>query len=314
MSSAAIVDDPPNEQGHMTVNERAVLFRCEGEELVGVLTGANDSHEVGVLILVGGPQYRVGSHRQFVLLARRLADAGYPTLRFDCRGMGDATGAMRTFEDFGPDVAAGIQVLLDSFPRLRKVVVWGLCDAASAALMFAAADRRVVGFVLLNPWFRNEETMAEVYLRSYYTSRALSPAFWRTVLRGAFSPSTALHSLTTHLLQAASGRLRRSAPSAGSFRDSMLRGLETFRGPVLLLLSGRDLTAQEFMVGTSHSNRWRSVLARDGVLVRKLPDADHTFSSAALRESVEQFTIHWLRESVMSARGRADRAEPQTQT
>jgi len=48
--------------------------------------------DTGVLIVVGGPQYRVGSHRQFVMLARFLADHGVPCMRFDYRGMGDVSG------------------------------------------------------------------------------------------------------------------------------------------------------------------------------------------------------------------------------
>ena len=39
-----------------------------------------------MVIVVGGPQYRAGSHRQFTLLARHIAAAGYPVLRFDARG------------------------------------------------------------------------------------------------------------------------------------------------------------------------------------------------------------------------------------
>jgi len=46
----------------------------------------------------------VGSHRQFVQLARRLAKQGYPTLRFDYRGMGDSEGVYRSFENVGPDL------------------------------------------------------------------------------------------------------------------------------------------------------------------------------------------------------------------
>ena len=60
-------------------NEEPMVFHCEREQLVGMLhRGANPDARLGVLIVVGGPQYRVGSHRQFVLMARDLAAAGYP--------------------------------------------------------------------------------------------------------------------------------------------------------------------------------------------------------------------------------------------
>ena len=58
--------------------ERVLLFTCQGLSLPGILhPGAPDASR-GVLVVVGGPQYRVGSHRQFVLLARDLAAAGVP--------------------------------------------------------------------------------------------------------------------------------------------------------------------------------------------------------------------------------------------
>lgn len=73
--------------------ERVLLFTCQGLSLPGILhPGAPDASR-GVLVVVGGPQYRVGSHRQFVLLARDPGGGGHvPVLRFDlswhgrCRG------------------------------------------------------------------------------------------------------------------------------------------------------------------------------------------------------------------------------------
>jgi len=59
-----------------------------------------------VLIIVGGPQYRVGSHRQFVLLARHLAAQGIPVMRFDVRGMGDSKGKPRNFGQLDDDLRA----------------------------------------------------------------------------------------------------------------------------------------------------------------------------------------------------------------
>jgi len=53
-------------------DERFLTFDCDGDACIGVLaTGrAPGAARTGVVIVVGGPQYRVGSHRQFTLLAR----------------------------------------------------------------------------------------------------------------------------------------------------------------------------------------------------------------------------------------------------
>ena len=138
----------------MTWTERAVAFDCAGDKLVGILcgpespaSGATPRHGLdapsflGVVIVVGGPQYRAGSHRQFTLMARALAAAGYPVLRFDYRGMGDSTGLHRDFESLNGDLAAAIETLLQHEPNVQRVALWGLCDGASAALLYLHATR-----------------------------------------------------------------------------------------------------------------------------------------------------------------------------
>ena len=69
------------------MREEALVFGCGGEALVGVLARPDAPAARGVLIVVGGPQYRAGSHRQFTHLARELARNGIASLRFDYRGM-----------------------------------------------------------------------------------------------------------------------------------------------------------------------------------------------------------------------------------
>ena len=52
----------------MQPEERALSFACGGEWLYGVLSlpaQAPQAARRGVLIVVGGPQVRTGSHRQF---------------------------------------------------------------------------------------------------------------------------------------------------------------------------------------------------------------------------------------------------------
>lgn len=170
----------------MKHTERAFLFPCAGETLPGIvsLPDQGTPPEVGLLIVVGGPQYRVGSHRLFVKLARHAASQGLAAMRFDYRGMGDATGEMRTFEHIDDDLAAAMGAFRQQVPSLKRIVLWGLCDGASAACMYAARDPHVQGLILLNPWVHTTEGAAETKLRHYYLQRLFSAALWRKLLSG----------------------------------------------------------------------------------------------------------------------------------
>lgn len=158
--------------------EEATVFSCEGRQLLGILHYAESASGVGVLIVTGGPQYRIGSHRQFLLLARAFAAAGVPTFRFDHRGSGDSEGHFLGFERIGADIAAAIAAFLERSPGLERVVLLGLCDAASAILLYAPGDPRVGGLLLLNPWVRSAESEARALVKHYYGRRLLDRAFW----------------------------------------------------------------------------------------------------------------------------------------
>lgn len=178
-----------------TAQERAVVFACGDAGLVGVVHLPPAPARRGVLIVVGGPQYRAGSHRQFLLLARSLAAGGYPVLRFDHRGIGDSDGPYPGFEALDADIAAAIDAFVIHCPEIEEVVLWGLCDAASAILFYAHRDPRVAGIVLLNPWVRTPAGEARAYLRHYYLRRLGERDFWRGLLAGKVKPAAAAGSL-----------------------------------------------------------------------------------------------------------------------
>jgi uncharacterized protein len=276
------------------MNEVALTFECEGEPLVGVLHPGSGKR-TGLIIVVGGPQYRVGSHRQFVLLARDLAAAGYPVLRFDVRGMGDSGGAPRDFEHIGADIAAAVHCLLQNEARLERIVLWGLCDGASASLMYAARDERIRGLILLNPWVRSPAGLAETYVKHYYAQRFFSRDFWRTLVSsGPARVATMLRELLRNLRLAAQAGAK---PQAGEvFTERMRRAAEAFRGGMLVVISGNDLTAQEFESHCARSAAWQSVFQRPTTVRRKLEGADHTFSSKQWRDTVSGWTREWLDE------------------
>lgn len=271
-----------------------VSLHCEGTAMQGMLHAGGSS--TGVLIVVGGPQYRVGSHRQFVLLSRALAADGIPVLRFDYRGLGDSGGEARTFESIDQDIRVAMDAFFSLAPHLERVVIWGLCDAASAALFYAPSDRRVAGLVLLNPWVRSQQTIAQAYLKGYYARRIFDPRAWRDLIFGG-RLLRAAGSFTGLVRQArgtgAQATVGGAAPESGLV-ERMRRGLGSFKGPVLVILSGDDITAEEFRTATQ-STSWRKLLEDRRVRHCALDAADHTFSSRAWRDQVAAWTSEWLR-------------------
>lgn len=288
----------------MGYDERAFLFACRGESLPGIIacpagapepeTTATAKMRIGVLIVVGGPQYRVGSHRQFVLLARRLAGAGVPCMRFDYRGMGDATGAPRTFDALEEDIHAALDAFFTEAPTLTGVLLWGLCDGASAAALYAGTDPRVDGLLLLNPWVRTETSAARVRLRHYYLGRLCSRAFWGKLARGGVEPGRSLRDLWRAIRRARGGGGQSgkspAAPSAGdeSLPERMRVALQAVSIPWWVILSGRDHVAREFEQFAA-SPAWAELFPARAPY--RLPEADHTFSRAAWRDEIEEKTL-----------------------
>ena len=287
--------------------QQPLTFSCDNEWLVAIISRPQQPHPRGVLIVVGGPQYRVGSHRQFTLLANHLAGQGMPVMRFDYRGMGDSTGDRKDFEQVTVDLRVAVDTFFGAVKELRDVVIWGLCDAASAALLYAHQDPRVSGVVLLNPWVRTAEGEARANLRHYYWPRLLSLAPWRKLLHGEFSPTRSVKSLASDFRQALGVRTAAQTDDSSSMRttsrpefaksllERMADGLARFNGRVLLILSGNDLTAREFIDASAASRQWRRLLASPRVTRYALADATHTFSRREWRDQVAAWTAAWVR-------------------
>lgn len=280
----------------MNFSEQVVTFACAGEQMLGILALPEQAQKIGVLLLVGGPQYRVGSHRQFLLLARTLAAAGYPTMRFDYRGMGDSEGDLRHFEAVNDDIAAAIAAFQAHCPQVTKLVLWGLCDAASSALLYwdAVKDARVIGLVLLNPWVRSETSLARAHIKHYYGQRLLQAEFWRKLLTGKLGLGRAIGGFIGSLNSARQDKRSAVATESLPFQKRMARGLATFPGTVLLLLSGNDYTAKEFLETVKADSAWAAALGQPSVTRVDIAEADHTFSSAEWRGQVENITRQWL--------------------
>ena len=260
---------------------------------------ANSEADIGVVVIVGGPQYRVGSHRQFVSLSRTLASGGFPVLRFDYRVMGDSTGEMRDFLSVTHDISVAASTMRRELPTIKTVVLWGLCDGATAALLscHVSTDKQIMGLCLLNPWVRSEVSLARTLVKHYYAQRLLQGAFRAKLVDGGVA-TTAMAELWRNLRAAwvrpPSPEMTQTVP----YQDRMARALGEFRGNTLVLLSGNDYTAKEFTEYIHTDPSWTPLLQHSKIITTEVPVADHTFSGNAARDRVEKLTLEWIEDVI----------------
>ncbi|HSI23378.1 MAG TPA: hydrolase 1, exosortase A system-associated [Methylophilaceae bacterium] len=274
----------------LTWHEAPVVFECEGSRLVGIAALPAQPAAMGVLIIVGGPQYRAGSHRQFTLLARHLAGLGIASLRFDYRGMGDSEGEKRSFDQINADIGAALATLLQLAPAIERIALWGLCDAASAAMCYAPTDARVGQLILLNPWLQSSPNVARTRLRLYYPARLGQMNFWAKLLTLEVDIPVTVRGFLDDLKSTFRWQEKPGNPLDAAADEHMLAGLERFGGQVLFIMSEKDLTAGIFRAQVDRDRRWQQACRVATFL--DVPGADHTFSTRKFRDQVAQVTAH----------------------
>ena len=249
----------------------------------------------GVVIVNGGAQYRAGAHRLFVQLARHLAAQGHAVLRFDFPGQGDSPGNPIGFEESAAHIGTAIDHLHALQPSPTRMALMGLCDGASGSLLYLdqMRDPRITHLMLLNPWVRSAVSQARVQVRHYYLQRLLMPDFWRKLMTGGVG----LSALQELLQKVRTMRAPANASPERSFQDRMASAWHAFGGSLLLVLSDKDLTAQEFRSYVEHSANWHDWKERGELMIQELNDADHTCSTPLGQSSLIKTVGNWLSSS-----------------
>jgi len=210
---------------------RLVSFDCDGSALGASLDSAGG--ETGLLLVTGGTQTRIGSHRMYERLARALAQAGWPCFRYDRRGVGDSEGEDPDFRDSGPDLAAAAAAFRREQPQLKRLLGFGLCDGASTLALHGGAAG-LDGYILVNPWFVEAEAgePPAAAIKSRYKEQLLSVEGWKRLLSGSISYRKVLKGL---------GKIVSSRPS--SLAGEIATALAKTRVPAQLILATSDATA-----------------------------------------------------------------------
>lgn len=240
---------------------RLIAFPCDGETLIGTLDDAGGS--LGLLIVSGGNELRIGAHRGMALLSQRLADRGISVFRFDRRGIGDSTGDNRGWSSSESDIAAAAAAFRAAVPQLSRLAGFGNCDAATALTLFAA--RAGVGpLILANPWLGDDDDglPPTAAIRARYVDRLRDPRQWLRLLTGGVDFRKLISGLR---------KLLHRSPDRQ--QDWPERFFTTVPDTAEIVLASGDATAQGF-ADAARRRGWRGSL-------RTIDTGSHSFARPA---------------------------------
>ncbi len=183
--------------------ERLVAFEAEGSTLRGVLhtPAAGAAPGPAVLMLPAGVVGRSGPGGLYTVLARALATAGWPVLRVDLSGLGEADGALAASTRWAAfrQLEEGLHLpeILVAAAWLRRetgagsVAPLGLCGSGVTAAMAAAQEPTAAGCLLLNPQFmltdvdesgqRGGAVFGEAYVQALVPKLLRGRSLWRLI-------------------------------------------------------------------------------------------------------------------------------------
>lgn len=328
----------------MTATSIPVTFpNKDGLRLFGILHQPERPRgDTAILLLSPGVKMRVAPHRLYPKLAARFVALGYPVLRFDFHGLGDAEGTAP--EALLADLYGATQVgryIADTIAAMdwvqqtygiTKFIASGLCGGALTGMLAAGRDPRITSLVGLSipaildgsnidaSKYMTDAQLAGTRRRYLGKLRLWDPAVWRSWVR-FFSFQSHYSLILKSVARPFLARLRPPVPASPApgaapaadaapadntnphFGPALLRMLATSR-PVFLIFAETDRLLWDFEVKFLQRHR-ASVDRYAGLFeVHVTKGANHIFSFAEWQEDMLDQCCRWL-----ERQGRA--AEPQ---
>jgi hypothetical protein len=267
------------------------------------------STEEMVLIPSGGREPSFGAARQNVVLARKLAQIGIASFRFDFAGLGDSLGppgSERVFSHAFTDRTADMRAALDAMEALgfSRFAVHGLCLGAFHALHAAIVDPRLSSLVLINlPLFTVPTTNALGQLEQRgrsareYLGKLTRPSSWSNLLHGRSNLAGLARGALFHLQRNTIGRLTHAARRTGLLSD------QSFAHRAMATLARRGArTLYLFSTGAEDVEAFAAEFGSDGAglgaypgaEMRVVPGMDHSLTITSGRVPAEAMMIEFV--------------------
>lgn len=239
------------------------------------------STEDMVLIPNGGRDPSFGAARQHVVLARRLAQAGIASFRFDFAGLGDSIGPPgkeRVFTHAFADRTGDTRAAVDAMAELgfSRFSMHGLGLGAFHALHGALAEPRLTALMLINlPLFTEpgSDALGQLEQRGlsarFYLGKLLRPSAWAHLLGGQSNLPALKRAGMFHLRRHTIGRLQGLAQRLG------LTPAQSFAHRVMADLSRRGVrTLFLFSDGKEDIEAFAAEFGADGAGLKAYPGAE----------------------------------------
>lgn len=258
---------------------RLTRFSCAGEELAATLDFADS--DIGLLLVTGGSQTRIGSHRIYERLAKYLSGQGISCFRFDRRGVGDSSGADPGYRSSGPDIRAAAVAFREAAPKVRRMFGFGLCDGASALALFGD-EAGIDSIVMVNPWLVEAETGSPppAAIKDHYRRRLTSREGWKKLISGRVDYRKLLKGVAK--IFSPSRETELSAAIAAALERSRLK--------TRVILAEADATAVAAAAELGKSRFKGRIIA-----VERLDSDSHTFARPGDEEALGRATLEAIR-------------------
>lgn len=271
----------------MTINkeESPVLINEGNLKLYGVLRKCNKNKNL-VLIVPSPTGARIGPHRIFVDLARRLQSNGYPSFCFEIPGNGDSVDP--DYKDLDKDLTKELNLryelyltkVIDYFKNEYIIRVIISISIGCIPILFSAVNKGIENVVLLSP--------VDIVTKSVKIDKKNIRLYYYKLFQ--FQTWKKLFTLNLNIKNI----IKNTIPVYSKQKETQIKSQEQVGcKPNVIAIYGENDKDYEQNRSFFIKDSTRQILKSYSEKI--VPNADHSFMGWEYKKEVEGFVIEWFK-------------------